>query len=154
MLLSNQMSMEAIDKLLGDLGDISKIATALGEFLQDSIETEVKARFATSGIKGTGALRDSINVEYLPDLQSIRVSMKIYGSFQNWGVVGTKHDPGARDVDDLWYIQPLSGSKYQFKSKTIGPKDSPLPFAVREHIAEYGIRPKPFIPSSTYDRWL
>jgi len=137
---------------MSDLNDIINELSDIGEDLTDDINDIVRQVLQQEvniwrqrAPRDTGALQQSIQLRLL-DPYTWGIEFLDYGLYQNFGVRGTESDPGAFSASG----SQTFGTPYQFKSKTIG---GPLPFAVRQSIARYGLKPQPWflLPGETVD---
>lgn len=69
----------------------------------------------------TGELRNSLKA--IVENNTLKINMKLYGAFQNYGVAGTEVDSRYGVVDEVQNgvtPMPLMSSKYQYKTKRYG----------------------------------
>lgn len=127
------MTVRQFEELLGDFADdLSNLDKILIPEV-NSIVNDLK-RDAPVAERNGGALRDSIQGRIVGD--NIEFRMNAYGIYQNYGVNGTLKNSGAKPIEDGL---EGAGSTMSFGTKTIG---GDLPFGLRKHIAEYGLKPK------------
>lgn len=135
-----------VDDFVARLSAFGESVNDLTQVLQefgDEVTTEIKAKAPID----TGALRSSIQASATPS--QLRLEMLDYGLFQNYGVVGTESDPGAKVSEPQWGT--YGNKKYQFGAKMIGGN---LPFGARVKIARQGLKPKNFFSVMTLARDL
>lgn len=115
--------------------NINDVLRNSAQLLQDYLVDGI----LNKGLLKTGKLANSVRVEFREgeDESRFLISMEDYGYYQDSGVQGTKSGYPS-DANSLF-------PQGRFKSKTIG---GPLPFAVRQSIAQKGFRPRPFIVPS------
>lgn len=126
-----------VDEMNARLSQFGQQATNLSDILAE-IGSDITAQIKRAAPSDTGALKASISFNVTQN--SLTLDMFNYGVFQNYGVVGTKNDPGAISTPD-GIFGVAANYKFRFKSQTIG---GSLPFPVRKSIAEKGLKPKQF----------
>tara|TARA_R110000765_G_C18549854_1_gene562125 strand:+ start:42 stop:503 length:462 start_codon:yes stop_codon:yes gene_type:complete len=128
-----------VDQFSAQLDAFGEEALDLTSILNDiarDITTQMKADLRT-GQYAKGNLKNSIFATASPD--KFEIEMLAYGIPQNYGVVGTANNYGAKPIQDG--LQG-AGKVMTFGTfKTIG---GDLPFGIRKYIAEKGIKPKNF----------
>jgi len=130
--------MNELDDILDSFGDTSNIAKQLGQYVEEQLQSLLVDKFNSSGLQGTGRLKDSIRVQYDSDASVLTIAMNYYGIYQNYGVLGYEgFDRGTRDVEAFWGIQPSSGSRFKFSKGAPGWRG----------MRQYGLMARPFIPS-------
>lgn len=137
--------MSDLDQLINDLNDLGQeLPRDINDIVRSVLEQEVN-KWRQRAPEDTGQLKNSIRLTLL-NSNTWGVSFLSYGLFQNFGVRGTESDPGVFATQS-----PSFGTPYQFKSKAIG---GDLPFAVRQSIAQLGLRPQPWflMPGETLDQ--
>jgi hypothetical protein len=121
-----------LDQATNEILNITPILTEIGNELTNELRMAAPEK--------TGALKSSIAVEITPD--SLLVSMKDYGAYQNYGVAGTDNQTSQDDVEEGISLRPReNAARYSFEYGVIS-SSSGLPYAVRRSIGERGLDKK------------
>ena len=131
------MTVDQFTAQLDGFGEEAQDLTQILSQIAADITNEIKANLRT-GPNAKGNLKRSIIASADPD--GFEIEMLAYGVPQNYGVKGTRSSFGG--IKAIEEGLPDSGKTMTFGTyQTIG---GDLPFGLRKHIAEKGIRPKNF----------